>query len=158
MWARRSQTRLRRRGCCTIIGTEIWFKLRGELELRGAHTRNLVQRRRRVKSAHAIRTCLAPFPTINGRKRARQATPHTASAHPRLRSAPRVLVRVSNRLEAAAGRFPQSLWRFLSTQRMERDEKSCMLSEQAAADNRRAIGRHACSKAALLERRMRGPL
>ena len=124
----------------------------------GHAPRNLVQRRRRVKSAHAIRTCLAPFPTINGRKRARQATPHTASAHPRLRSAPRVLVRVSNRLEAAAGRFPQSLWRFLSTQRTERDEKSCMLSEQAAADYRRAIGRDACSKAAPLERRMRGPL
>jgi hypothetical protein len=111
-----------------------------------------------VKSAHAARTCLAPFPAINGRTRARQATLIKASAHPRLGSAPRVLVRVSKRLEATAGRFPQSLWRFFSTQRIERDAKPCMISEQAAADYRRAIGRDPCSKAASLERRMRGAL
>ena len=37
-------------------------------------------------------------------------------------------------------------------------EKSCMLSEQAAADNRRAIERDPCSKTASLQRPMRGPL
>ncbi len=75
-----------------------------------------------LKSQKAFPDSLA---TTNGRKRARQETSHYSAAqmqnfsaqvslpHRRLHGASYVLVRVSKRHAAAAGRFPHSLWRFL---------------------------------------------
>jgi len=53
-----------------------------------------------------------------------ESTAQKSSTHRRLRSAPRVLARVSIRREAAAGGFPQSLHALLCSPCIGRDEKS----------------------------------
>ena len=73
---------------------------------------------------YGITIFLAPFASVNECrrgcqatarkcptrcKRRRQATAQKSSTHRRLRSAPRVLARVSSRREAAGGRFPESI-------------------------------------------------
>jgi hypothetical protein len=80
-------------------------------------------------AAAATRSCLAPLANTNESKRGRRAAAQKSSTHRRLRSAPRVLARVSSRREAVGGSFPETLpvRVFLCIQFIEYDEKSCLL-------------------------------